>query len=100
VAATIPWTITSVYQSEARVRQMCGATIAITVALNVFMLGPTLVMVTDDGSEGAARAFLYGNFARALLAHGAHTTGRLGYGPLLDPDELDPGDAITMAPLA
>jgi O-antigen/teichoic acid export membrane protein len=76
VAASIPWAVTSVYLTEARVRHRSGATVAITLALTIAILGPALVLVPDRGLDGAATAFLAGNIVAALVAIAAHATGR------------------------
>ncbi len=76
VAASVPWAVTSVYLTEARVRQHTGATVAITVTLTVAILGPALVLVPDHGLDGAAWAYLGGNCVAALVAIAAHISGR------------------------
>src|SRR3546814_8514506 len=76
VAAAIPWAVTSVYLTEARVRHRHAATVAITLALSAAILIPALVVVPDHGLAGASWAFLGGNAAAALVALGAHISGR------------------------
>ena len=76
VAASIPWAVTSVYLTEARVRHRSAATVSITVALSVAVLGAGLVLVPDHGLDGAAAAFLGGNIVAAIVALIAHLTGR------------------------
>ncbi|HEX4868500.1 MAG TPA: hypothetical protein VFV32_12880 [Acidimicrobiales bacterium] len=101
VAASIPWAITSVYLTEARVRHFHGATIAITATLTVCILGPALLLVPAHGLDGAAWAFLGGNTAAAVVALVAHRAGRAAYAGLIGPhpDELDPDEVLGMAPL-
>lgn len=101
VAASIPWAITSVYLTEARVRHRHGATVAITLALTVAILGPALVLVPDRGLDGAAIAFLGGNLVAALVAIAAHITGRVPDDAIVDaPPTADmEADIIGLAPL-
>src|SRR3546814_1256871 len=53
-AAAIPWAVTSVYLTEARVRHRHAATVAITLALSAAILIPALVVVPDHGLAGAS----------------------------------------------
>ena len=76
VAASIPWAVTSVYLTEARVRHRSAATVGITLALTLAILGPALVLVPDDGIDGAATSFLIGNLVAAVVALGVHVAGR------------------------
>ena len=76
VAAAVPWAVTSVYLTEARVRHRSVATVAITVATSAAILVPALVVVPEHGVDGAAAAFLGGNLMAALVALIAHATGR------------------------
>ena len=76
VAAAIPWAITSVYLTEARVRHHSGATVAITATLSIAILVPALVLVPEEGLDGAAIAFLAGNIAAAVVAVIAHLVMR------------------------
>lgn len=101
VAASIPWAITSVYLTEARVRHRHGATVAITLVLTVAILGPALVLVPDRGLDGAAIAFLGGNVVAALVAIAAHITGRVPDDAIVDaPPTADmEADVIGLAPL-
>jgi hypothetical protein len=97
VVAAIPWAITSVYLTEARVRHRSAATVLITVTLTVCILGPALVLVPDDGLNGAAAAFLGGNIVAALVAIGTHVQGRATAAapiPLTSPDDFEPEDAV------
>jgi O-antigen/teichoic acid export membrane protein len=102
VAAAIPWAVTSVYLTEARVLHRSGATVAITVALTVFILGPALVLVPDDGIDGAAVAFLGGNVIAAGVALATHLVGRTPASQPIDvaaSDDLTPEDVAGIAPL-
>lgn len=101
VAASIPWAVTSVYLTEARVRHRSGATVAITLTLTIAILGPALVLVPDRGLDGAAMAFLGGNILAALVAIAAHISGRSWESELVDvqsPADIE-ADAIGLAPL-
>lgn len=103
VAAAIPWAVTSVYLTEARVRHRSGATVLITAVLSLAILVPALVLVPDDGIEGAATAFLAGNIVAAVVALGAHVQGRStaeGPIPAASPDDFEPEDAVALSPLA
>lgn len=72
VVAGIPWAITSVYLTEARVLHRHIPTVAITGVLTVAILVPALVLVPEDGIDGATRAFLVGNVAAAVVAVVCH----------------------------
>lgn len=76
VAASVPWAVTSVYLTEARVRQRSGATVAITLALTIAILGPALVLIPDHGLDGAAWSYLGGNSFAAVVAIVVHLTWR------------------------
>jgi len=101
VAASIPWAVTSVYLTEARVRHRSGATVAITVVLTVAILGPALVLVPDHGLGGAAAAFLGGNLVASLVALAMHVAGRSSdHAPVDEQSTADiEADAIGLAPL-
>jgi len=102
VIAAIPWAVTSVYLTEARVRHRSGATVLITAVLSVSILVPALVLVPADGIDGAATAFLAGNIVAALVALGVHLQGRSTAGgviPAASPDNFEPEDAIALTPL-
>ncbi len=101
VIAAIPWAVTSVYLTEARVRHRSGATVLITLALSVAILGPALVLVPDDGIDGAAAAFLAGNVVAAMVALGTHLQiRRIADAPIpaASPDDFEPEDAVTLSP--
>lgn len=104
VAASVPWAITSVYLTEARVRHRHLATVAITATLSVAILLPALLLVPDRGLDGASAAFLGGNVVAAVVALGAHLSGRATADEALphqgSPDALEAEEAISLAPLA
>lgn len=103
VAAAIPWAITSIYLTEARVRHHTAATVAMTISLSVCILLPALLLVPDDGLDGAANAFLGGNLVAAVVAVIAHRRGLAA--AKVDPpvplphDDLEPEDVVVLAPL-
>jgi len=107
VAASVPWAITSVYLTEARIRHFSGATIAITATLTVTILGSAFVLVPRHGLDGAAWSFLGGNLVAAAVAFVTHRIGRgtyeseaLGTPPgAMGGEELDADEVIGMAPL-
>lgn len=102
VAAAVPWAVTSVYLTEARVRHRSAATVLITAVLSVAILVPALVLVPRDGIDGAATAFLGGNLVAALVALGVHISGRSTSDvlPAVHHDTLDPEEAVALSPLA
>lgn len=101
VIAAIPWAVTSVYLTEARVRHRSGATVLITAVLSVAILVPALILVPEDGIDGAAVAFLSGNVVAAIVALGTHLQiRRIADAPIpIDsPDDFEPEDAVTLSP--
>ena len=76
VAACIPWAITSVYLTEARVLHRHLDTVVITVTLTAAILIPALILVPDDGLDGATVAFVVGNVLAASVAVGCHILRR------------------------
>jgi len=103
VVAAVPWAVTSIYLTEARVRHRSGATVLITAVLSLAILVPALVLVPEDGIEGAATAFLVGNIVAAVVALGIHVQGRSTADDDLlatAPVDFEPEDAIALTPLA
>ncbi len=88
VAAGVPWAVSSVFLTEARVLHRHVATVAITGALTVAILAPALVLVPDDGLDGATRAFLLGNLVAAAVAVGSHLVLRRRHRQVLT--DVDP----------
>lgn len=76
MAAGIPWAITSVRLSEARIRRDQPATIAITATLGLGIVLPALLTVPDGGTGAAVRAWLLGNVAAAVVATATHHRSR------------------------
>lgn len=66
--AGIPWAITSIRLSEARIRKDQVATIAITITLGVGILVPALLLIPTGGVDAATRSWVFGNFAAAAVA--------------------------------
>lgn len=103
VLAAIPWAVTSVYLTEARVRHRSAATVLITAVLSTAILVPALVLVPDQGIDGAATAFLVGNVTAAIVALGTHVHGRQtadGFPQAPPSSELEPTDPVTLSRLA
>lgn len=86
--AGVPWAISSLYLSEARVLHRHVATVIITSTLMIAIVVPALFLVPSDGIEGAAHAWLFGNIVGALVAIAAHRYGehwgRVGSSRLAD----------------
>ena len=74
--AGIPWALTSIRLSEARIRKDQVATVAITITLGITILVPTLLLVPSGGTSAATAAFVVGNFAGAIVAAAMHERWR------------------------
>lgn len=87
--AGVPWALTSLFLSEARILHRNVVTVAITVTLTVAIIGPALVLVPEEGIEGARTAWLAGNILAAVVATvltlGARRAARRSSAPLRDP---------------
>lgn len=66
--AGIPWAITSLLLTEARVLHRNVANVIITVTLTLAIIVPALILVPDDGLDGASAAWLLGNVFAATVA--------------------------------
>ena len=93
--AGVPWALTSLFLSEARILHRNVITVAITATLTVAIIGPALLLVPDHGIEGARTAWLAGNVIAAvvatvltLAARRAARQGSGGSGSLLDASVL------------
>jgi O-antigen/teichoic acid export membrane protein len=75
MAAGIPWAITSLYLTEARVLHRHVSTVVITLTLTVAIVIPALVLVPEDGIYGARDAWVIGNVIAAVVAITAHAIG-------------------------
>lgn len=75
MAAGIPWAITSLYLTEARVLHRHVSTVVITLTLTIAIVIPALILVPDDGIYGARNAWVIGNLIAAAVAIAAHLIG-------------------------
>ena len=70
--AGVPWALTSLLLTEARVQHRNGATVVITTVLTVAIVVPALILVPragpNGGINGASRAWLLGNVVAAMVA--------------------------------
>lgn len=76
MVAGIPWAITSVRLSEARIRRDQLATVAITASLGLGILVPAIAFVPSAGTIAATRAWVGGNVTAALVAVAVHQRAR------------------------
>jgi O-antigen/teichoic acid export membrane protein len=88
IGAGVPWAVTSLLLTEARVLHRHVANVAITLALTVAIIVPALVLVPRDGVDGATRAWLFGNLVAAVVAMvatrlGGHEAGGRTVDPIL-----------------
>ncbi|MCU1352857.1 MAG: multi antimicrobial extrusion protein MatE, partial [Acidimicrobiales bacterium] len=90
--AGIPWALTSLYLTEARVLHRHATTVTITIVLTLAIIVPALVLVPGSGKghqlDGASTAWLAGNLFAAVVATGATWVSRRRSGAR--PSELDP----------
>jgi O-antigen/teichoic acid export membrane protein len=77
MAAGVPWAVTSIALADARIRRDNRATLVITLALGLAVLGPALVLVPDRGVDGATAAWLSGNVVAAVIGAGVTLRHRL-----------------------
>lgn len=75
-AAGIPWSIAAVRLAEARIRRDQFATVAITMALGLGIVVPTVLWVPSHGTAGAVAAWLFGNTLAAIVAVAVHQRRR------------------------
>lgn len=66
--AAVPWAITSILLSRARLEERGWAVLAITGTLAVTTLVPAIVLIPRIGVDGAAVAWVAGNLAAAVVA--------------------------------
>jgi O-antigen/teichoic acid export membrane protein len=92
--AGIPWAITSLLLTEARVLHRHVATVAITVTLMLSIIVPALVLVPGTGErnglDGASAAWLLGNVFAAVVAIVVTMISRRAASGHEATDELDP----------
>lgn len=82
MAAGVPWAVSSLLLSEARVLHRHVATVAITLALTAAIVIPALRLVPIDGIDGASRAWFIGNVVAAGVAVVFTLLGRLRAGAM------------------
>ena len=70
--AGVPWAISSLYLTEARVMHRHRSTVIITLTLTLAIIVPALILVPGEGTgrglDGAGVAWLGGNLAACLVA--------------------------------
>ena len=98
VAACIAWAITSVYLTEARVLHRNIDTVLITVALTIGILVPAVILVPDDGLDGATTSFVIGNLVAAVVAGGCHAWHRNRGTPGIPPDDPTLAEDLVLHP--
>lgn len=93
--AGIPWAISSLLLTEARVLHRHVATVVITLTLTLAIIVPAWVMVPDRGLDGASAAWLLGNVFAAVVAMAVTWVSRRQASGHEAEHELDP-----LAPVA
>ncbi|MCB1029794.1 MAG: hypothetical protein KDA95_00565 [Acidimicrobiales bacterium] len=92
--AGIPWAVTSLLLTEARVLHRHVATVIITVVLMVSIIVPALILVPGDepghGLDGASASWVLGNIFAAAVALGVTVVNRRYSSGHEATDELDP----------
>ncbi len=92
--AGIPWAISSLYLTEARVMHRHISTVIITSTLTLAIVVPALILVPGTGPEhglnGASRAWLAGNVVAAAVAIVVTWVGRRSTADRIAVAELDP----------
>lgn len=82
--AGIPWAVTSLYLTEARVMHRHVSTVIITLTLTLAIIVPALILVPGTGPghglDGASRSWLVGNVIAAVVAIAVTWIGRRGRG--------------------
>lgn len=89
VAGTVPWAVTSVLLTESRVLHRTAATVSVSLVLTVSILAPAVILVPNDGLDGATASFLVGNVIAAVVAVGFHLAGRRAHDAVPDRDAID-----------
>lgn len=88
--AGIPWAMSSLYLTEARVMHRHASTVIITLSLTLAIVVPALVLVPREGLDGASRAWLVGNLIAAAVASVVTFVGRRTTAGGSATAELDP----------
>lgn len=100
VAAGIPWAVTSLLLSEVRILHRHAATVVITLGLTAAIVVPALILVPDDGIDGASVSWFIGNLVAAAIAIGATLVSRARVAagaPVEDPSLSAPETAADAA---
>jgi Na+-driven multidrug efflux pump len=92
--AGIPWAMSSLYLTEARVMHRHASTVIITVTLTLAIIVPALILVPGSGKghglDGASSAWLVGNIIAATVATVVTWVGRRATAERSVTAELDP----------
>lgn len=88
--AGIPWAMSSLYLTEARVMHRHASTVIITLSLTLAIVVPALILVPRDGLDGASGAWLVGNLIAAAVAIVVTWVGRRTTADRSAATELDP----------
>jgi O-antigen/teichoic acid export membrane protein len=88
--AGIPWAMSSLYLTEARVMHRHASTVIITLSLTLAIVVPALILVPRDGLDGASAAWLVGNLIAATVALVVTVVGRRTTSDRTAAAELDP----------
>lgn len=100
VAAGVPWAVTSLLLSEVRILHRHAATVVITLGLTAAIVVPALLLVPDDGIDGASLSWFVGNLVAAAIAIVATVVSRARVAagaPVEDPSLSAPGTAADAA---
>lgn len=92
--AGIPWALSSLYLTEARVMHRHASTVIITLTLTLAIIVPALILVPGDGPghglDGASSAWLVGNLIAATVATVVTWVGRRTTADRSAAADLDP----------
>ncbi|QXC59558.1 hypothetical protein KSP35_14320 [Aquihabitans sp. G128] len=92
--AGIPWALSSLYLTEARVMHRHASTVIITITLTLAIIVPALILVPGTGKghglDGASTSWLVGNVFAAIVATGVTWVGRRTTADRSAAAELDP----------
>lgn len=93
MVAGVPWVVTTTGLARARVMENGAQTVLITGAYAAATLVPSLWLVSSDGIDGAARAWVVGHLVAAAVAGVTLVRSRLHLGAAPEPAELLQGAA-------
>ncbi|MCU1497432.1 MAG: hypothetical protein JWM47_1385 [Acidimicrobiales bacterium] len=92
--AGIPWALSSLYLTEARVMHRHASTVIITVTLTLAIIVPALILVPGTGKghglDGASTSWLVGNVVAAMVAIVVTAIGRRSTSDRSATADLDP----------